>query len=56
VKFERADVQKILYEENTFDVVINTNMVHLVEEPIKMLDELERVLVPGGHSFIADLR
>ena len=30
-------------------------MVHLVEEPIKMLNEIERILLPEGHLFIADL-
>lgn len=54
--FERADVQEIPYADNSFDIVINTNMVHLVEDPIRMLDEMERVLDPGGFLFIADLR
>jgi ubiquinone/menaquinone biosynthesis C-methylase UbiE len=56
VRFEAADVQQIPYEDDSFDVVLNVYMVHLVEEPIKMLNELERVLVPGGHLFVADLR
>jgi ubiquinone/menaquinone biosynthesis C-methylase UbiE len=56
VRFERADVQEIPYEDDSFDVVINANMVHLVAHPVRMLDEIERVLVPGGFVFIADLR
>lgn len=56
VRFEKADVQEIPYEDNSFDVVINTNMVHLVENPIRMLNEIERILAPGGHLFMADLR
>ncbi len=56
VRFEKADVHQIPYEDNSFDVVINVNMVHLVEEPTQMLNEIERVLVPGGFLFIADLR
>ena len=56
VRFEKADVHQIPYEDNSFDVVINVNMVHLVEEPTQMLSEIERVLVPGGFLFIADLR
>ena len=31
-------------------------MVHLVEDPVRMLDEIERVLVPNGLLFVADLR
>lgn len=56
VRFEKADVRQMPYEDKSFDAVINLNMVHLVEEPIRMLNEIERVLVPGGFLFIADLR
>jgi ubiquinone/menaquinone biosynthesis C-methylase UbiE len=56
VTFERADVQAMPYDDDAFDVVINTNMVHLVEDPIQMLNEIERVLAPGAFLFIADLR
>jgi len=56
VRFENADVQRIPHEDSSFDVVINVNMVHLVEDPIRMLNEIERLLVPGGILFIADLR
>jgi ubiquinone/menaquinone biosynthesis C-methylase UbiE len=56
VRFEVADVQQIPYPDNAFDVAINVNMVHLVEDPTAMLDEIERVLAPGGLLFLADLR
>jgi len=56
VRFELADVHQIPYPENTFDATLNINMVHLVEYPIKMLNEIERVLIPDGHIFITDLR
>ena len=56
VRFEKADVQDIPFADNTFDVALNVNMVHLVDEPVNMLNEIERILVPGGHLFIADLR
>lgn len=56
VRFEKADVHQIPYKDDSFDVVINVNMVHLVEEPVQMLNEIERILVPGGFLFIADLR
>jgi ubiquinone/menaquinone biosynthesis C-methylase UbiE len=55
-KFEMGDVQEIPYGEDYFDVVLNINMVHLVENPVQMLNEIERVLVPDGFLFIADLR
>ena len=31
-------------------------MVHLVEDPVGMLNEIERVLAPDGSLFVADLR
>ncbi len=56
VRFENADVHRIPYDANAFDVVINTNMVHLVDDAVQMLNEIERVLVPDGYLFIADVR
>lgn len=56
VKFLKADVQDIPFPDNYFDLVININMLHLVEEPVIMLNEIERVLKPDGFFFITDLR
>jgi ubiquinone/menaquinone biosynthesis C-methylase UbiE len=56
VRFQKADVQEIPFEDGAFDVVLNLNMVHLVSKPLTMLAELERVLKPGGSLFVADLR
>jgi ubiquinone/menaquinone biosynthesis C-methylase UbiE len=56
VRFERADVQDIPFEDDSFEVLINLNMVHLVDDPLAMLNEMERVLAPGGILFLADLK
>ena len=56
LRFEMGDAQKIPYDDGSFHVVLNINMVHLVEDPAQMLNEIERVLVPEGFLFIADLR
>jgi ubiquinone/menaquinone biosynthesis C-methylase UbiE len=56
VRFESADVHKIPYEDSSFDVVLSVNMVHLVEDPVQMLNEMERILAPNGMVFVADLR
>lgn len=56
LRFEMADVHKIPYDDNSFDVVLNINMVHLIEDPVQMLNEMERILMPNGFLFIADLR
>lgn len=56
IRFDKADVYQIPYPDDTFDVVLNINMVHLVDNPIKMLNEIERILITGGFLYIADLR
>ncbi len=56
VRFEKADVHQIPYPDNSFDVVINTNMVHLVDAAVQMLNEIERILIPNGFLFIVDVR
>jgi ubiquinone/menaquinone biosynthesis C-methylase UbiE len=56
IEFQKADVCSLKYPDKYFDVVLNINMVHVVEHPIHMLDELERVLADDGFLFIADIR
>lgn len=56
VTFEKADVQEIPYDDDSFDAVLNVQMLHIVEDPVAMLDEMERVLAPGGFLFMADIR
>lgn len=56
VQFIKGDVMKLPFNKNSFDVVFNVNMAHLMSDPIAMLNEMERVLKPDGHIFIRDLR
>ena len=56
VKFESGNVEKLPYEDSSFDCVVSTNMLHIVENPVKQLDEVERVLKPDGLCFIADIK
>ena len=56
VRFETGDAESIPYEETRLTLVLNLNMVHIVEHPIQMLDEIERMLAPDGVLFIVDLR
>ena len=56
VSFKKADVLEVPFERDSFDVVLNANMAHLGEDPDRMLNEIERVLVPGGFLFMIDLR
>ena len=56
IAFEKADVQKIPYDDDSFDVVINLQMLHIVEDPVPMLNEIERVLASDGILFMAVIR
>jgi ubiquinone/menaquinone biosynthesis C-methylase UbiE len=56
VTFEKADAQQIPFDDNSFDVVVNVQMLHIVEEPVAMLDEMMRVLGPAGMLLLADIR
>ena len=46
------DVHEIPFDENTFDVVICNHLLEHVEDDIKSLKELYRVLKPGGWGIM----
>ena len=56
VRFEKQDVQAMPYSDNSFDAVLNIYMFHIVEDPKKMLEEIERVLIPNGILYLRDAR
>jgi len=56
IVFQTADVLNMPFENESFDFVFNINMLHVVSEPIKMLNEIQRVLKKDGILFISDLR
>ena len=40
------------YPDERFDVVIAANVIHLLDEPEKALQELSRVCRPGGRIIL----
>jgi ubiquinone/menaquinone biosynthesis C-methylase UbiE len=56
IRFKTGDAEQMPYEDNSFDVALSLNMVHIVERPVQMLDEIERILAPDGSLFVVDLR
>jgi ubiquinone/menaquinone biosynthesis C-methylase UbiE len=56
IALSKDDVQKLRFESNSFDVVVNTFMVHIVDDPVSMLNEIERVAKNQGTIMITDLR
>lgn len=46
--FEVADATALPYKENSFDVVLIANALHIMPKPEKALSEIDRVLRPDG--------
>lgn len=54
VKFCTGDAEKIPFDDDTFDVVINRHVFWTMLEPVKAASEWLRVLRPGGRLVIID--
>jgi len=52
VRFEQGDSQELPFEDDRFDVVINECAVGIPDDSQKVLDEMVRVLRPGGSIAI----
>ena len=52
IKFECVDIMKLPYPNNSFDVVIAGNVIHLLNDPIKAIQELDRVCKLNGKIII----
>lgn len=48
VAFKEANGEQLPFENETFDRVIANYVLHLTETPVKMLQEVHRVMKPGG--------
>ena len=52
VSFRKADIMSINVRSNTFDKVVAGNVIHLLDEPYKAVDERLRVCKKGGKVII----
>lgn len=52
VQFAQADILHLPYPDNHFDAVVAANVIHLLDEPLRALKELDRVCKPGGKIII----
>ena len=52
VVFKKADITALKCKDARFNKVVAGNVIHLLPEPAKALQELERVVKPGGKIII----
>ncbi len=52
VTFRQADILSLDFSEDAFDKVIAGNVIHLLDELLKALIQLNRVCRPGGTLII----
>ena len=52
VEFMNANIMKLDFDDNSFDIVIAANVIHLLDDPIKAINELDRVCKENGKIII----
>ena len=52
ITFRKVNIMSIRIKDNRVDKVIAGNVIHLLDEPYKAVDELLRVCKPGGKVII----
>jgi ubiquinone/menaquinone biosynthesis C-methylase UbiE len=56
VSFEHGDAEDMPFDDGSFDLVVSSNTLHLLKNPILMFDEVRRVLSPTGRFIISDFK
>lgn len=56
ISFREGDAAQIPFPDASLDLVVSTLSLHHWSEPVAVLDEIARVLRPGGAFLILDLR
>ncbi len=51
-RVEQGDVCRMPFEDASFDVVLATDIIEHVDNDLKALEEINRVLAPGGTALI----
>jgi ubiquinone/menaquinone biosynthesis C-methylase UbiE len=54
--FQVGDARKMRLKTSYFDLVISDSTLHVFDNPLSVLQEINRVLKPGGGLLIRDLR
>jgi ubiquinone/menaquinone biosynthesis C-methylase UbiE len=54
VDFRVMDANALLFDDNTFDMIISTDSLHHWKRPARIIDEIYRCLKPGCEAWIYD--
>jgi ubiquinone/menaquinone biosynthesis C-methylase UbiE len=54
IQFEFGNAAKLGFDDDLFDMVISTGMLHSLKDPVRVLKEIYRVLKNGGQAWIFD--
>ena len=52
IEFKEGNILQIEYPDEHFDIVVAANVIHLLDEPYKALEELDRVCRKGGKIIL----
>ncbi|MBE6063432.1 MAG: class I SAM-dependent methyltransferase [Clostridium butyricum] len=52
VTFKQANIMSLEYKNEEFNKVVAANVIHLLDEPVKAIQELDRVCKVGGSIII----
>lgn len=55
VEFRQGDIDDMPVSDNVADVIVSNCVLNLVPDKKKVIDEIYRVLKPGGHFSISDI-
>ena len=52
--FQLGDAGRIDFEDESFDMVISTGMLHALKDPVKVIQEMYRVIRKNGEAWVFD--
>jgi ubiquinone/menaquinone biosynthesis C-methylase UbiE len=56
IRLQKGDALDLEFPDSTFDLTLNAYLLHIIDDPVKLCNEIERVTRPEGEIIITDLR